>query len=312
MNRSLRFCFAWAVLIPLAIGSAATASGQTSAAAPESAPASSEPPWPPPPVDENTTRLIEQMNAAASQPASAPVTETAPVAPQYTQPLPPQPQQQPATTPPAGYPPSYPPGYAPGYAPPHAPVPAPVPDPVRHARAFAVVGAQFPLALAWSTAAAATSLIATSFLLAAPTLPLLPLGLAIAATPFFVSLAGSAISSLATVGLLPLVDLIFKAPPVPDNALLTTALIAGAYAALIGIVAGVPLSIPPLFAAARVSTGAEASTIMTYALVAALIPLAAAPMAQLEAANEGGYQADLPLWCWYAMQICSVGTYYLW
>ncbi|MBN2361877.1 MAG: hypothetical protein JXR83_20670, partial [Deltaproteobacteria bacterium] len=110
----------------------------------------------------------------------------------------------------------------------------------------------------------------------------------------------------------PLVDGLFKAPPVPEDALLTTALIAGAYAALIGIVAGVPLTIPTLFAAAHASEESETTALMTYALVAALIPLAAAPMAQLEAANQGGYQAELPLWCWYAMQICSVGSYYIW
>jgi len=285
------------ICLALAIGAIAVATAALAQDVPASQPAAtaSEPPWPPAEVDGNTERLIEQMNAAAaSQPASAPAAAPMPAPPAQTTP------------------PVYPSGYPPGYVPRPVPALSPVPDPVRHARAFAVVGAQVPLSLAWSAAAAGTSLVATSFLLAATGLPLLPFGLAIASTPLLVSLAGSALSSLATVGLLPLVDLIFSAPPVPDNALLTTALIAGAYAALIGIVAGVPLSVPALFAAARVNESAEASTVMTYALVAALIPLAAAPMAQLEAANEGGYQADLPLWCWYAMQICSVGTYFLW
>jgi len=174
------------------------------------------------------------------------------------------------------------------------------------------MAAQIPVAVAWGTAAGAASYLSASVLLSAPGLAMGPFGVPLIAAPMLAALAGAGVSVLTNVVVLPGADALFDAPEVADGTLAKTALWSALYAGIIAAVMGIPLTLPPLFAASGLSDAPEISTMLGYAMVAAAVPIAVAPLASLEAANDGGYRADLPVWCWHALRICSLGYVAVW
>jgi hypothetical protein len=287
---------------------------QDGAAPPGAAEASSfpaEPPFPPPPIAGEAPVPVDDSAPVAASTAPAATEETgapaaadgdalqAPRRPPAASPAPAAPVPGPRFVQPPPLPPS---------AAPPQPAPRPVRDDVQHARGIGLMLLQFPTGALWGAAVAGTGLVAASALLAAPNMVLFPLGGLLAAAPLLVSLAGGGVAVLVNLGTAAVVDLL-SGHPAPDGTAGKLALWSGLYAGLVAVVTGLPLAIPVALAASGVFSDDQVGNVLAYALVASVIPLAVAPMAMLEAANEAGYSADLPAWCWHAMSICSFGTY---
>ncbi|MFH1808670.1 MAG: hypothetical protein ABIJ09_07990 [Pseudomonadota bacterium] len=262
-----------------------------------------EPPFPPPALEGEAPLLADEPAPATSQmdapPAAVPVPPPADEkAGNQAAPRRPPAARNPTFVQPPPLPPA-----------PDQPRPAgPVPDDVKHARGIALMMMQIPIGALWGAAVAGTGFFAASALLAAPGLTLFPAGGLLAIAPLAVSIAGGGVAVLVNLGTAVVVDML-SGHAAPEGTTGKLLLWSSLYAGMVAVVAGLPLAIPVALAASGVFSNAEVSNVLAYTLVAALIPVAVAPMAMLEAANEAGYQSDLPAWCWHAMSICSLGTY---